>query len=84
MCLRISSGELKMITIKHPQRNHKTFKEIHVLETFILPTGTGVYLKTNQNCFHNAFSYKNSDTLGFPQDQDVIVVDLVIEYSIRN
>lgn len=72
-----------MITIKHPQRNHKTFKEIHVLETFIIPTGTGVYLKTSNSSFHNAFSYNVSDTLGFPQDQEVILVDLVIEYSIR-
>ena len=74
-----------MITIKHPQRNDKTFKEIHVLETFIIPfsSSQGVYLKTSNNSFHNAFSYKDSDTLGFPQDQEVILVDIVIEYSIR-
>ncbi len=70
-----------MITIKHPRRDTKKFSEIDISETFILPdSSTGVYLKTS---FHNSFECGDGGMYGFSPDQDVILVDLVIEYSIR-
>ena len=73
-----------MITIKHPRRDTKKFSEIDISETFIIPVGSsGVYLKTGENSFHNCMCYNTGDTFGFQPDQEVILVDLVIEYSIR-
>lgn len=71
-----------MITIKHPQINTKKFKEIDISESFIFPSlSTEVYLKTGENSFHNC---KNGDIFPLSPDAEVILVDLVIEYSVRN
>lgn len=77
-----------MITIKHPKPNTVKFGDIVVGETFIafyFPEDKGVYSKVAslQDFKVNAFNYATGLLAKFSDDEDVILVNITVEYSLR-
>lgn len=78
-----------MITIKHPKPNTVKFGDIHIGETFTadgynegLP-GSTIYAKVSRDCRRNAFNYMSGMLGTFGEDEQVMLVDVVVEYSLR-
>lgn len=75
-----------MITIKHPKPNTVKFGDIVIGETFIaFPEDKGVYSKVArlQDFKVNAFNYATGLLAKFSDDEDVILVNITVEYSLR-
>lgn len=74
-----------MITIKHPDNNPKTVKfgDIPVGGTFIVDKS--VYAKSNWHPAPsiNSFNYATGLACFFEDDEQVTLVDVVVEYSLR-
>jgi hypothetical protein len=78
-----------MITIKHPTLNTVRFGDICLGETFTADAyhqgfrGSSVYAKVSSDCKANAFNYASGLLGTFKDDEKVTLIDVVVEYSLR-
>lgn len=74
-----------MIKIKHPRPNAVKFKEIIFGDTFIsCVSDGGLYSKIyHPDSFANAFNLATGLLAKFEDDEQVTLVDIVVEYTLR-
>jgi|LauGreDrversion4_2_1035121.scaffolds.fasta_scaffold00915_44 hypothetical protein len=76
-----------MITVKHPRKDSIKFSDLVIGETFIVAEpglyDNTVYAKTSIGSGINGFNYGTGLSSKFDLDEKVILVDVIVEYSIR-